>query len=388
MLPTPRALALKTGLSAVPAVLALALLWELRGNTNLQALAVAGLAAAGTGIALWTLWQEHNRAVSQKDTSEAHSQFLAAAEANLDAFSLFEAVRNQAGEIADFRFIYVNANTERMISMPRSAVLGRSFCKVMRISPQSSLFARYCRVVTTGEPLNEEVPITRSNIKASWVRYQVVKLGDGLAITCSDISNAKAAQEQYKHLAEFTDSVVQNAPFSIIATDTRGLITAMNEAAEKLSGYSREELVGKAPLTMLHDEKELAAKAGELDPAAVEGDGFRVLTAGVAAGEMEEKEWTLVRQDGARTPVNLAMRAVTTEAGEVTGYVGIAFDITERKQMLDYVTHLATHDQLTGLLGRALLQDNTVQAVDIARRYGTKVAVFMVDLDHFKRIND
>jgi diguanylate cyclase (GGDEF)-like protein len=52
------------------------------------------------------------------------------------------------------------------------------------------------------------------------------------------------------------------------------------------------------------------------------------------------------------------------------------------------VTHLATHDQLTGLVGRALLQDKTVQAVDAARRYGTKVAVFMLDLDQFKRIND
>ncbi|MEO8736966.1 MAG: EAL domain-containing protein, partial [Edaphobacter sp.] len=68
--------------------------------------------------------------------------------------------------------------------------------------------------------------------------------------------------------------------------------------------------------------------------------------------------------------------------------VGIALDITERRQMLDYVTHLATHDPLTGLMGRALLRDKTVEAVERARRYGTKVAVFMLDLDHFKRIND
>jgi diguanylate cyclase (GGDEF)-like protein len=82
------------------------------------------------------------------------------------------------------------------------------------------------------------------------------------------------------------------------------------------------------------------------------------------------------------------MRAVTTDTGEVSGYVSIAFDITERRQMLDYVTHLASHDQLTGLAGRALLQDKTVHAVELARRYGTKVAVFVIDLDHFKRIND
>jgi diguanylate cyclase (GGDEF)-like protein len=103
---------------------------------------------------------------------------------------------------------------------------------------------------------------------------------------------------------------------------------------------------------------------------------------------MEEQEWTLIRRDGARTPINLAMRAVTTDTRQVSGYVSIAFDVTERRQMLDYVTHLATHDQLTGLAGRALLQDKTVHAVELARRYGTKVAVFVIDLDHFKRLND
>jgi diguanylate cyclase (GGDEF)-like protein/PAS domain S-box-containing protein len=217
----------------------------------------------------------------------------------------------------------------------------------------------------------------------------VVKLGDGLAVTFSDISEAKATQERYAHLAEFTDSVFQNAPFSIVATDTHGMITAMNVAAEKLTGYGREELVGKAPLTVLHDERELLGRALSINPSAtLDKVGFDVLTAGVAAGEMGEQEWTLLRRDGARTPINLAMRAVTTDSGTVSGYVSIAFDITERRQMLEYVTHLATHDQLTGLAGRALLQDKTVQAVELARRYGTKVAVFVIDLDHFKRIND
>jgi diguanylate cyclase (GGDEF)-like protein len=386
---SPRTWVGKTGLSAAPVCVALGLFWWLHTDVRVEALAVAILAAAGTTVALWTLWQEHSLSIERKGAAEAHSQFLAAAEANLDAFSLFEAVRNEAGEIVDFLFLYVNANTEQMIGLSRSDILGKTLCSVMMVKRHGNLFARYCKVVNTGEPLNEELPVINSNIKASWIRCQVVKLGDGLAVTCSDISAAKSTQEQYKHLAEFTDSVFQNAPFSIVATDTHGLITAMNVAAEKLTGYSREELVGKAPLTILHDEKELMARVGQLEPSAMgDSDYFNVLTSGVAAGEMDEKEWTLVRRDGARTPINLAVRAVTSDAGEVTGFVGIAFDITERRQMLDYVTHLATHDQLTGLSGRALLQDKTVQAVEMARRYGTKVAAFVIDLDQFKRIND
>jgi diguanylate cyclase (GGDEF)-like protein/PAS domain S-box-containing protein len=365
---------------------------SLRQNHGLRAGAFseAMVVVAGGGVlaALWSLWQEHDRNIARKGAAEAHSKFLAAAETSLDAFSIFEAVRDQSGTIVDFRIQYVNANAEKMTGKTRSELLGQMFLTMMPSSRPGGLFDRYRKVVETGEPLREEFPVTLGPINAAWVRYQVVKLGDGLAITCSDISESKATQERYEHLVEFTDSVFQNAPFSIVATDTRGLITAMNVAAEKLTGYHREDLVGKAPLTVLHDERELTAKAWDGDPGVRVPEGFDVLTAGVAIGEMEEREWTLIRRDGTRTPINLAVRAVTSDEGEITGFVSIAFDITERRQMLDYVTHLATHDQLTGLLGRALLRDRTVEAVERARRYGTKVAVFMVDLDHFKRIND
>jgi diguanylate cyclase (GGDEF)-like protein/PAS domain S-box-containing protein len=385
----PRPWIWKTVLSALPVWLAFWQFWRVIHGAHLGMLTAVSLALAGTSVGVWALWREYGRAAKLRGAQEAHSQFLAAAETSLDAFGLLESVRNDAGEIVDFRILYVNANAERMVGRPRSELLGQMLCSVTPARPTSPMFAEFCKVVASGQPLNEEFQVSLPSIEVSWLRSQVVKLGDGLAVTFSDISEAKATQERYIHLAEFTDSVFQNAPFSIVATDTNGLITAMNVAAEKLTGYSREELVGRAPLTVLHDERELLGKALGINPAAtLEQTGFEALTAGVALNEMEEQEWTLVRRDGARTPINLAMRAVTTDTGQLSGYVSIAFDITERRQMLDYVTHLATHDQLTGLAGRALLQDKTVQTVELARRYGTKVAVFVIDLDHFKRLND
>jgi diguanylate cyclase (GGDEF)-like protein/PAS domain S-box-containing protein len=385
----PRPWFWKAALSALLVWVVFGQYWRVNHGAHLGALTAVFMALAGTSVAVWALWREYGRTAKLRGAQEAHSQFLAAAETSLDAFGLLESVRNDAGKIVDFRIQYVNANGERLVGRPRSELLGQMLCSVTPTRPTSSMFAKFCAVVNSGEPLNEEFRVSFPSIKASWLRSQVVKLGDGLALTFSDISESKATQERYAHLAEFTDSVFQNAPFSIVATDTNGQITAMNVAAEKLTGYNREELVGKAPLTVLHDERELLGKALGIDPAAtLEQHGFRALTAGVAVGEMEEQEWTLIRRDGVRTPINLAMRAVTTDAGQVSGFVSIAFDITERRQMLDYVTHLATHDQLTGLAGRALLQDKTVQAVELARRYGTKVAVFVIDLDHFKRLND
>jgi diguanylate cyclase (GGDEF)-like protein/PAS domain S-box-containing protein len=388
-LDSPQSWVWKTVLSVVLVCLALWQYLRLNHGAHVATLTAVFVALAGIAVGVWALFRERSLSAGVRGEQEAHSQFLAAAETSLDAFALLEAERNGEGKIVDFRFLYVNANTERFLGKPRSELIGQMLCSVTPVTVGGPMIGRFCRVVETGEPLNEEFPVTQASIKATWLRSQVIKLGDGLAITCSDISASKATEERYAHLAEFTDSVFQNAPFSIVATDTNGLITAMNVAAEKLTGYGREELVGKAPLTLLHDERELLGKAVGLDlNATVERDGFKVLTAGAAVGEMEEQEWTLIRRDGARTPINLAVRAVTTDSGEISGFVSIAFDISERRQMLEYVTHLATHDQLTGLVGRALLQDRIVQAVEQSRRYGTKVAVFVIDLDHFKRMND
>lgn len=379
----------KIGLVAVALCLVLTEFLHLNQCNYLGTVVGVTLAMAGTMFVLGILWREHDRESRRKATEEAHSKFLAAAETSMDAFVIFESVRDEAGTILDFRFQYVNANFERMMGKSRSELLGQLRSTITSVPAQSGLFERLCTVVTTGDSMCEEFLIVDPLIKATWLRLQVTKLGDGIAMTCCDISGIKSAQERYKHLLEFTDSVFQNAPFSIVATDTVGVITAMNVAAEKLSGYHRDELVGKASLTILHDEAELQARSGKDDDTTVPGsDGFGILTATAAAGELEEQEWTLVRRDGSRTPISLAMRVVRSDAGEATGYVGIAVDITERRQMLDYVTHLATHDQLTGLMGRALLRDKTVEAIERARRYGTKVAVFMLDLDHFKRIND
>lgn len=353
--------------------------------------ATTALVATSVATVTWAAWRENRWRARYKEQQEEHNRFLAAAEASLDGFSILEAVRDSSARIIDFRIRYVNGNVERLVGMSQSELVGRRLCEVVPGIESSGRLDRYREVVETGIPMREEYPVPDNTAwQAAWIRYQAVKFDDGIAVTCTDISAAKAAQARYEHLVEFNDSIFQHAPFSIVATNVHGTIIAMNFAAEKLSGYNRDELVGKASLTLLHDERELVSATRD----AIAGDdlseigGFEILSAGARDGEMQEKEWTLVRRDGSRTSINLAMRAVTSETGEINGFVGIAFDITERRQMLQYVTHLATHDQLTGLVGRALLMDKTVEAVERARRYGTKVAVFVIDLDQFKRIND
>ena len=365
-----------------PSLAALALL---HGHWTLAHLSLAAPAA------IWP-WSSRRRPAGPGKPPPPevnHARFLAAAEVSLDALCLLDADRNQAGLITAFDIAYSNRAAHALIPGLDRGETGHLFSSKDATDATASLFHRLCHVVNSGEPLLEDVEVQDPHVRATWLRYQAVHLADGIALTLTDISDQRTAENRLRQLGEFSESIFECAPFSIIATDADGLIIAMNQAAEKLSSYKRDDLIGKAPITLLHDRKELQTRAKEMKLRTVPAlEGFDVLTAKALAGGLDEQEWTMLRGDGARMPVNVAVRALQTPGSDATGFVWITFDITERRAMMEYVTHLATHDQLTGLVGRAFLQDRIRQAVERARRYGTKVAIFVLDLDHFKRIND
>lgn len=177
-----------------------------------------------------------------------HARFLAAAESSLDDFYIFDGVLDTSGRTVDFRFSYINPNAERRLHVRREELVGKILTEVRPFMIASGLIEKYREVVRTGEPYTCEVFIDDEMIQATWLNVQVVKLGDGIAITSRDV--------------------------------------------------------------------------------------------------------------------------------------------TERRRLTDRVHHLAHHDQLTGLPNRMLLLDRLQQAIFRAQRHQQKIAVFMLDIDHFKRIND
>jgi diguanylate cyclase (GGDEF)-like protein/PAS domain S-box-containing protein len=393
-----------------PVMLCLTVLWQVRillsagerGATLGRVITIILLCLGGVGLA----WRERRHSIARRRLRESDQRFIAAAENGVDAFFLFDAVRGTDGKIYDFRFRYVNAKAEEMLAITRYKLIGRLLCVVLPINLEAGLFEAYCTVVETGYPLDREISIKDAGINASWLRTRVVKLGDGIAMTSINLSQSKEKEQRYAGIANFSETIFESAPFSIIATDANGVITAMNQAAEKLTQYSRDELISRAGMERLHDPGELRLRGRELLAATssnsklaeseiesesqpeVEPEGFAVLVGKASLGGTDEQEWTYIRKDGTRAPVSLAMRAIQSSSGRIEGFVGIASDITDRVQMTAYVTHLATHDQLTGLAGRTLLREKLLVAVERARQATRKVVVFVVDLDHFKRVND
>jgi len=211
----------------------------------------------------------------------------------------------------------------------------------------------------------------------------------GYAKVTRDLSERRRAEAELAEAHRRLRSMIDSAPFSIITSDERGVVDHINPAAERLTYYSAAELVG-GNVQPIHVREEVEARARELSQelGMTVDPGFPVFTALPSRGITDARDWTYVRKDGSQVPVHLAISAMRDPEGRITGYMGIAFDVTERKRREDYTQHVANHDQLTGLPMRALLNDRMEVALARARRDRTQVAVMMLDLDHFKRVND
>jgi diguanylate cyclase (GGDEF)-like protein len=130
-----------------------------------------------------------------------HERFLAAAESSLDDFYIFDGIPDETGEIIDFRFSYVNPNALRRLHASREELEGKILTEVRPFMLTSGLIERYREVVRTGQPFLCEVYLDDERIQATWLQVQVVKLGNGVAITSRDVTDHKRLIEHVSRLA-------------------------------------------------------------------------------------------------------------------------------------------------------------------------------------------
>lgn len=314
------------------------------------------------------------------------SQFIATAENSQHPYFFAKPVYGKSGVI-DFRMSFANAACEQMFVKRRRQLVGCYASDLFGTLNEAVWLDCWCRVAKTGSPEQIDLRIENAAVESKVTGY-IVKVGDGVAVSIShDWSGEKARALE---LSEFAQSIIESAPISMIATDATGTIIAMNSAAERLTLYRKRELVGQHSLVLLHDPVEMSTHAGELNkdlhvpvPA-----GFSSLTAKAHRGNSEERECSYVRKDGSRIWVNLTMKLLNTPDNKASGYMAMAFDATERKKLADSVSHMEQHDQLTGLPNRSLMHDRLSREIDRAKRFGSNLALYIINIDHFKRIND
>ena len=129
-------------------------------------------------------------------------------------------------------------------------------------------------------------------------------------------------------------AVLDGTTFSLVSTTPEGVIATFNAGAEKMLGYRSDEVVGKRTPEVIHLGEEIAHRAAELSASLGRpvAPGFETFVARARLGLIEEREWTYVRKDGSRLPVLLTVTAQRDKAGVIVGFLGIAQDITARKE--------------------------------------------------------
>lgn len=141
-------------------------------------------------------------------------------------------------------------------------------------------------------------------------------------------------EDDLRRLTIFQRTILDNVAYGIITSTPDGIVTSFNPAAERLLGYTADEVIGKHSPELWHDAREIARHAKQLSKELGETvtPGFAVFSACPSRNLPEEGEWTFIRKDGGRIPVYLTITALRDESSRITGFVGLAYDLTERRK--------------------------------------------------------
>ena len=185
-----------------------------------------------------------------------------------------------------------------------------------------------------------------------------------------DISQLKQQEQEIQLLSQ----AVEQSPASVVITDTNANIEYVNQKFEEVTGYNDEEVIGKNPNIL---------KSGQTPSKRYQEMWQTLLDKQTWTGEIQNR-----KKNGEIYWEHAQIAPVIDSKGEVTHYMAIKEDITEKKRQEERIIHQAHYDSLTGLPNRFLALDRLSQMIKESERSATKVAVLFLDLDGFKRVND
>jgi diguanylate cyclase (GGDEF)-like protein/PAS domain S-box-containing protein len=209
--------------------------------------------------------------------------------------------------------------------------------------------------------------------KKRWFQVRVTPFhgnSGNIVIAHEDVTDTKLTHARLKLSA----SVFTHAREGIIIADAKGELIDVNETFTEITGYSRDEVVGKNP-RLLQSSRHGVEFYREMWAA--------ILQKGFWSGEIWNR-----RKSGEEYPELLTVSAVRNDAGEIQNFVALFSDISMIKERQHQLEQLARFDELTGLPNRLLKDDRLRQAMLMSQRRGKLMAVVYIDLDGFKAVND
>jgi len=272
-----------------------------------------------------------------------------------------------------------NRQAEVTFGWDKKEVVGKSLIETLiPLQHRGACMEGMAHFMATGESkvLNKRIELFALHRDGHQFPVEVcvwpIKAGETILFNAflRDITERKKS-EVNKRLAA---TVFENAAEAILVTDVNANILMVNPAFTRITGYASSEVIGKSPR---------AFKSGKHDKAFYKKMWDTLLSTGKWEGEIWDR-----RKSGEVFPKWLSISSVHDTLGNVIQYTGLFADITLRKAHEERLLFRANYDLLTGLANRELFSERLSQSIKKAIKKHRKTAVFFIDLDRFKQVND
>ena len=334
----------------------------------------------GNGSGTWrgvvTGWRDVDDLVHAQQAAQADRDHLRATiDSLLDPHVLLEAVRDETGQIVDFVYLDANPAACAYNGVDHQDLVGARLLDLLPGHAGSDVMESYRRVVETGEPLVLDDSVYAQELLGGTERRydtRAARVGDGLSLTWRDVTERHATAQVVATSEERYRLLTQNASDVVMLLTPGWCLDWVSDSVTEILGWRPPDLVGHPLAKFIHPE---------------DVDRVRQILADFprSAASME---FRFHRADGSYQWVACRTRAKVDQDGTTVAVIGAMIDITDRKAAEAELTFSANHDPLTGLANRTMLVDEADRALAAGQRSGSTTALLMVDLDHFKNIND
>jgi PAS domain S-box-containing protein len=162
---------------------------------------------------------------------------------------------------------------------------------------------------------------------------ELAQVNEGLK---AEVAERQRTEAMLQETTVLQRAILDSANYTIISTALDGTIHTFNKAAQEWLGYTAAEVINQVTPALIHDPEEVAlgAQALSKELGVLIEPGFEVFVVKARRGEPVEREWSYIRKDGSRFPVELSVTALRDSSNNITGFLGIGNNITDRKRAL------------------------------------------------------
>lgn len=279
------------------------------------------------------------------------------------------------------RYLQVWTRNPELLAQQKEMLLGKTVAEVLAPDQAAIAMEALATAGKEGVAYGRCIRISLPNGETRWFELSIAKRPSTDPTTTTllafsrDITERKRAEEAINAVRTQLLSVLQTMPDMVWVKDMDGVYLLCNHAFERLTGKTESDVVGKTDFELFEAERAQTF---------LESDKVAIQAGGILVGE----EWVISQENGQSVLLETRKVPVLGSGGEVVGVLGVSRDVTEVNVSRQKIHQMAFYDPLTSLPNRSLFSDRLRQMITAAVSRGQRAGVMLIDIDHFKAVND